>query len=386
MVSTESLTEIDGYYKDYLREVRRFCEREVAPAAAAIDRSGTFFPELLAKAAELGLQGLLFDDDWNIDLSRMVLVHETTELVASYSAAVANAIGVARLHSYLLARYADPSVAARWVKPVVSAQRFGSFAITEESAGTDVRAIRTVARRAGDEYLLNGAKLFITQAPVASFSIVLAKLESDARNADTVALVVEFDRPGVSVGADDPMLSFRGVPMAGLYFDDCRVPAVNALRCDGFRGMMEGLNLARIDAASYSCGFLRACLRLCAKYARERVVFGQRLADLQAIQLKLGRMATDYEAARELTLRAAESFARGSGGDPILLSKAKLFATDAAMHHATEAVQIHGGYGVTMEYDVQRFFRDAKAAQIMDGTSEIHSVMIGRDVIKRDIY
>src|SRR3712207_4729593 len=166
------------------------------------------------------------------------------------------------------------------------------------------------------------------------------------------------------------------MPNGTLAFEECRVPVSSALRCDGFKGMMDGLNLARIEAASYACGLLRGCLDASCRHAGSRSAFGSTIGDLQAIQLKLGRMATDYRAARELTLRAADRFVAGDGGDANLISIAKLFASDAARRHADEAIQIHGAAGLVQDSSVQRMARDAKITQIFDGTSEIHLIMI----------
>jgi alkylation response protein AidB-like acyl-CoA dehydrogenase len=210
---------------------------------------------------------------------------------------------------------------------------------------------------------------------------VLAKLDHDGRDAETVALVIDLESEGITRSGPLDLMSFRGMPLGELTFNDVKVPAGSALNVAGFKGMMEGINLARVDAASYGCGFIKAAIRECSVRANNRTAFGQPLSNIQVIQTKIGLMATDYEAARLLTLAASDSFALGRGGDPILLSKAKLFSTDAAMRHAVEAVQIFGAMGVHHSSRVQRLFRDSKALQIFDGTSEIHTLMIGRDAL-----
>ena len=212
-------------------------------------------------------------------------------------------------------------------------------------AGTDVRAISTVATRDRDGWILNGGKKWIGLAPYAAFNVVLAKLDHDGRDAETVALVIDLESDGISRSGPLDLMSFRGMPLGELTFNDVKVPAGSALKVAGFKGMMEGINLARVDAASYGCGFIKAAIRECSVRANNRTAFGQPLSNVQVIQTKIGLMATDYEAARLLTLAASDSFALGHGGDPILLSKAKLFSTDAAMRHAVEAVQIFGALG-----------------------------------------
>jgi alkylation response protein AidB-like acyl-CoA dehydrogenase len=314
----------------------------------------------------------------------MRLIHQTTELVAAAFPASVVALGALRLQAYLLTRYAEPHIADRWLEPLLRGEIYGSFGVTEPDAGTDVRSIQTVATRDGDGWILNGGKKWIGFASVAAFNVVLAKVDHAGRDADTVALVIDLESEGVSRSETLDLMSFRGMPLGELSFDNVKVPAGSALKVSGFAGMMEGINLARVDAANYACGFLKAAIRECSVRANNRIAFGKPLSELQTIQIKIGQMATDYEAARLLTLAASDSFALGNGGDPILLSKAKLFSTDAAMKHAVEAVQIFGALGVHNSSRVQRLFRDSKAGQIFDGTSEIHTLMIGRNTLKAD--
>jgi alkylation response protein AidB-like acyl-CoA dehydrogenase len=375
-----SIQHLDGDAQDFLGVVNDFCRSRVAPRAQDIDLSGEFFPDLLAEAAALGLQGLIFSDDGKIDPGMFALAHETTELIASYSGAVALGISIARLHGYLLAAYAPAEVRDRWLPGLVDGSIRGAFALSEPHSGTDIRAGRTVASTVDDDTVsISGEKAWITQSPEAHFVIVLAKLESADRDAPTAAFVVPLDTDGVTVGKDEPMSGFRGMPMANVHFDSARVPSSWRLDVDGFRGMLEGLNLARLDAGCYGVGFMRAALRETSAYVRDREAFGRTLADLQ-----IGHMHADYLAARGLLRDGVDSFAAGGGGDAHLISAAKMFATDAAMRHTTEAVQLHGGYGVHLHYPVQRLMRDAKITQIIDGTSEIHALMLGRAAARAD--
>jgi alkylation response protein AidB-like acyl-CoA dehydrogenase len=371
--------------QEFLGVVNDFCVSQVAPRAQEIDLTGEFFPDLLASAADIGLQGLIFTDDGAIDPTMFALAHETTELVASYSGAVALGISIARLHGYLLAAYAPAEIRDRWLPGLIDGSLRGSFALSEPHSGTDIRAGRTVATEIDAETVsITGEKAWITQSPAAHFCIVLTKMGSTDRDAQTAAFVVPLDTPGVEVGQDEPMSGFRGMPMAGVHFDDCRIPSSWRLNVDGFRGMLEGLNLARLDAGCYGVGFMRAALRETSAYVRDREAFGKTLADLQIVQDKLGRLHADYLAARSLLREGVTSFAGGGGGDAHLISAAKMIASDAAMRHAVEAVQLHGGYGVHLHYPVQRLMRDAKITQIIDGTSEIHSLMLGRAAARAD--
>jgi alkylation response protein AidB-like acyl-CoA dehydrogenase len=376
---------LDRDAQEFLGVVNDFCQSRVAPRAQEIDLSGEFFPDLLADAAAIGLQGLIFSEDGKIDPAMFALAHETTELIASYSGAVALGISIARLHGYLLAAYAPPEIRDRWLPGLMDSSIRGAFALSEPHSGTDIRAGRTVATTVdADTVSISGEKAWITQSPEAHFCIVLAKLESADRDAPTGAFVVPLDADGVAVGKDEPMSGFRGMPMANVHFDGCRVPSSSRLDVDGFRGMLEGLNLARLDAGCYGVGFMRAALRETSTYVRDREAFGRTLADLQIVQEKLGHMHADYLAARGLLREGVESFAAGGGGDAHLISAAKMFASDAAMRHTIEAVQLHGGYGVHLHYPVQRLMRDAKITQIIDGTSEIHALMLGRAAARAD--
>jgi alkylation response protein AidB-like acyl-CoA dehydrogenase len=377
--------QLDAEAAQFLGVVAEFCTSRVAPRAQEIDLTGEFFPDLLAEAAELGLQGLIFTDGGAIDPTMFALAHETTELIASYSGAVALGVSIARLHGYLLAAYAPAPVRDRWLPGLIDGTVRGCFALSEPHSGTDIRAGRTVAVQVdADTVSISGEKAWITQSPAAHFCIVLSKLGGTDRDAPTAAFVVPLDTPGVTVGQDEPMSGFRGMPMANVHFDDCRVPSGWRLDVDGFRGMLEGLNLARLDAGCYGVGFMRAALREAGAYARDRIAFGKPLADLQVVQEKLGHMHADYLAARGLLREGVSSFATGGGGDPHLISAAKMFATDAAMRHTVEAVQLHGGYGAHLHYPVQRLMRDAKITQIIDGTSEIHALMLGRAAVRAD--
>jgi alkylation response protein AidB-like acyl-CoA dehydrogenase len=379
-----SIQHLDTDAQDFLGVVNDFCRTRVAPRAQEIDLSGEFFPDLLAEAAALGLQGLIFTEDGKIDPAMFALAHETTELIASYSGSVALGISIARLHGYLLAAHAPSEIRDRWLPGLMDGSIRGAFALSEPHSGTDIRAGRTVATVDGDAVRITGEKAWITQSPEAHFVIALAKLESADRDAPTAAFVVPLDTEGVTVGKDEPMSGFRGMPMANVHFDGARVPSAWRLDVDGFRGMLEGLNLARLDAGCYGVGFMRAALRETSSYVRDREAFGRTLADLQIVQEKLGHMHADYLAARGLLREGVDSFACGGGGDAHLISAAKMFASDAAMRHTTEAVQLHGGYGVHLHYPAQRLMRDAKVTQIIDGTSEIHALMLGRAAARAD--
>ena len=362
--------------------LEEFITQRVQPRARAIDQDAAFFGDLLEEAAGLGLQRMMVGPDGSPDASQMPRAFQVTESISAYSPAVALGIAGTRLCCYLLGKYAPDHLRDQWLEPTLSASTFGSFAITEPEAGTDIRGLATVAVPEGDHYLLNGAKCWVGFAPIADFAIVLAKEGSADRDAPMVALVVDISAPGARGNPGPDLSGFRGMPNGELHFADVRVPRTDRLNIEGFIGMMDGLNMARIDVAGYSSGLLRSALLASLERANARSAFGKTLAHLPIIQRKIGRMAADYHAARGLGLRAAQSFTNGSGGDQDLISMAKMFASDAARRATDEAMQIHGALGIVTDEAVNRMHRDAKVTQIFDGTSEIHETMLGRRALR----
>lgn len=374
---------LDEDSADYLKVVERFCRDRVGPVAASIDRSDEWFPELLGECAELGLQGIMVGDDRRIDPTRIHIAEATSEVLASYSPAVALAVGAARLHTIMLATHASPQVRDRWLEPITRAEAFGSMGISEPEAGSDIRNARTVARRDGDGWRLDGGKAWTTLSPVSSFTVVLAKLDTVERGAEFGVFLVERGMPGMSYGENDSLTGYRGVPMANVYFDGIELPPEFVLaESGGFRSILQGLNFARLEAGSLGVGILRGCLRHVSAYAGSRVTFDTAIANHQAIQLRAGEMVTRYHAARSLQHAAAGSYATGRV-DPDLCATAKVFATDSAMAAATQAVSIFGGMGVSEEYEIERYMRDAKATQIFDGTSDLLTLQVGRSALGR---
>lgn len=365
-------------FGDYLAVVTKFCASEVAPRAAEIDRKDEWFPDLVAGAGGLGLQGILFDEKDELDLSRIHLADSTTEIIASYLPALGITLGAARLHLFMLSRYASPALREKWFERLQTGSAIGSMGISEPGSGSDIRSGRTVARLRDGEWVLNGAKAWTTLSPVSDFTIVLAKIETSARDADTGMFLVERGTEGFSYGENDPLISYRGVPMANTYFDDVRVSEENVmLTSGGFAGIMQALNFARLEASALGRGIIRGCLRLVSQYTAERVVFDQPLARHQATQLHAADMAIRLESARGLSRSAADSFL-GEQPNPTLCAAAKSYAADAAMQTASEAVSLFGGYGVSQQFEIERYFRDAKATQIFDGTADVLGLQIGR--------
>jgi len=371
--------------RDVLKLVDEFAAKEVSPRAAQMDSEDRLASELIETASKIGLLSLHLDGDGEVDLRQMPLIHETTERIAAESPAIAAVISGFRHLSLLLKRHGSSIVVDRWYDSTLRGKTFGSFCLTEPQAGTDLRGIKTVATRAEGGWKLSGHKMWIGNAGVASFAIVLCKNGSEARDAKMLALVVDTSSKGV-VGKRGPAMSgFRGMPNGTYDFDNVFVPDDYVLNVDGFRGMINGVNMARVEAASYACGILRASLQASVDRACSREAFGSIIGDLPSIQSKIGRIAADYHAARELTLRAAESFAAHPGGEPDIISMAKMFASDAARRGSDAAMQIHAASGIPFSEPVGRMNRDAKITQIFDGTSEVHETMLGRHAVSQGL-
>lgn len=375
---------LDETGADFIEVVETFSRDRIGPVARQIDRSDEWFPEVLKECAELGLQGIMVADDRTIDPARIHIADATTEVLASYSPSVALAVTAARLHTIMLATYATPEVRDRWLDAVMSAEAFGSMGISEPEAGSDIRNARTVARRQGDGWVLDGGKAWTTLSPISSFTVVLAKLGSADRGAEFGMFLVEREMPGMSYGKNDSLVGYRGVPMANVYFDGVEVPSEYVLaESGGFMSILEGLNFARLEAGALGVGILRGCLRHISAYARSRVTFGTAIANHQAIQLRTGDIATKLEAARGLLNAAARSYAIGRV-DADLCAMSKVFATDSAMDAATQAVSVFGGMGVSEEQEIERYMRDAKATQIFDGTSDVLTLQVGRSALRKE--
>ncbi|OYN88445.1 acyl-CoA dehydrogenase family protein [Parenemella sanctibonifatiensis] len=361
--------------------LRAFIAEHITPHATDIDREARFPAEQVAAAGRAGVPAVLMNGT-ELDLSRAPRIVEVSESLAAASMACGIAITNCRLMPYLLSRYAEAEVRDRWVGSTLRGETYGAFAITEPHAGTDVRALSTVARRDGEDYVVTGEKLWVGYAPNGSYAITLAKLDSDERDATMVALVIDLASEGVTRGHGEELSGVRGMANGWIKYDNVRVPGVNRLNVEGFSGMMDGLNLARIDAAAFAVGLIRGAAEEAISRAATRPAFGGTIGDLPSIQAKIGQMLADYRAARELTRLAAESFAQGGGGDQDLISMAKLFAADASRRHTDEAVQVFGAQGIGIWSRVNRLNRDSKITQIFDGTSEIHETMLGRRAVR----
>jgi butyryl-CoA dehydrogenase len=364
--------------------VREFAEAEVVPIAGEIDRDHRFPYELLPRLAEMNLMGMPYPEklggagaDY---LSYIIAVEELSRACASTGIILSAHTSLATSPIY---KFGTEDQQVRYIPDMASGRRLGAFALTEPAAGTDAAAGTATATLHADGYALNGSKMFITNAPYAEVYIVFAKTDPDRGARGMSAFIVEKDTPGFSVGEAEHKLGIRGSSTPPIYFTDCRIPreALLGAEGEGFKIAMQTLDGGRIGVSAQALGIAQAALDAAIAYAKERVQFGKPIASLQAIQWMIADMATEVDAARLLVYRAASCV---DNGRPYSTegAMAKLFASETATRVAGKAIQIHGGYGYTESYPVERNYRDAKITELYEGTSEVQRMVIARSALR----
>jgi hypothetical protein len=369
---------------DILRHsIREFAESEILPHVMEWDEAQKFPVELVPKLAEMGLMGPIFPPELGgSGLSYpeyVVVLEEVSRVDGSIGLFLAAHISLCVNHIYLVGSDEQKS---RYLPDLASGRKIGAWALTEPGSGSDAGGARTMAVRHGDEYVLNGTKCFITNAALADTLVVLAVTNPVVGHRGLSAFLIERGMPGFSIGKKENKLGMRASDTSSLVFEDCRLPAKNLLGKEG-RGFPDALKVldgGRISIASLALGIAQGAYEQSVKYAKERRQFDQAIAEFQAIQFKLADMATEIEAARLLTLRAADLKQKGRRTTKES-SMAKLYASEVAVRVANEAVQIHGGYGYIKDFPVEKFYRDAKLCTIGEGTSEIQRMVIARQIL-----
>src|SRR6266545_3575207 len=372
-----------------LRELVRSLARErIAPRAAAIDESHEFPWDVVELYREHGLFGLLFDEEWGGTGTGTLLALIAIEEVSKVCATSGLILALQELGSLGLRLAGTQEQRERYLPSLASGERLCAYALTEAGSGSDSAAMRTTARREGDEYVLSGGKRFITNAGVASLYTVFAKTDPEAGHSGISAFVVESDAPGLEVARLEPKLGISGSTTGELVFADCHVPAENLLgeEGEGFRIAMRVLDRSRPGVAAQGLGIAQGATDYALEYARSRETMGKPIAEHQLIAAKLADMETACEAARGLLYGFGQMVDAGLDGPELTKAsaQAKLFCTDTAMWVTTDAVQILGGYGYIKEYPVERMMRDAKITQIYEGTNEIQRLVIAREMVKEN--
>ncbi|ATI50442.1 acyl-CoA dehydrogenase AcdA [Bacillus cereus group sp. BfR-BA-01445] len=364
--------------------VRDFAKNEVAPTAAERDEEERFDRALFDQMAELGLTGIPWPEEYggigSDYLAYVIAIEELSRVCASTGVTLSAHTSLA---GWPIFKFGTEEQKQTFLRPMAEGKKIGAYGLTEPGSGSDAGGMKTIAKRDGDHYVLNGSKIFITNGGIADIYVVFALTDPESKQRGTSAFIVESDTPGFSVGKKESKLGIRSSPTTEIMFEDCRIPVENLLgeEGQGFKIAMQTLDGGRNGIAAQAVGIAQGALDASVEYARERHQFGKPIAAQQGIGFKLADMATDVEAARLLTYQAAwlESEGLPYGKESAM---SKVFAGDAAMKVTTEAVQVFGGYGYTKDYPVERYMRDAKITQIYEGTQEIQRLVISRMLTK----
>jgi len=383
-IHTPMKLELNEQQKMIQKMVREFAEKEIAPVAANLDKTGEYPTKILKKMAELGLLGIIIPTEYGgagLDIiSYVTIIEEISRKCASTGV-------ITSVHNSLVAypimKHGTDEQKKKYLPLLAKGEKIGAFAGTEPNAGSDLGAMQTKAELKGDHYVINGDKCFITSGDHAGIFIVFAVTDKAAGSRGISAFIVEKETPGFKVGSLFDKMGINANHVTELVFENMKVPKENLLgkEGEGFKIALSTLDGGRIGIAAQAVGIAQAALEESIEYAKQRQQFGKPIAQFQAIQWMIADMATRIEAARYLVYNAA--YAKDKGGR---FSKeaamAKLFASETAMDAVIKAVQIHGGYGYTKEYTVERLFRDAKITEIYEGTSEVQRMVIAGSLLR----
>ncbi len=369
-----------------LDSVDRFLEREVRPHARALEASDTYPREIADRMAELGLFGATIAPEYGgLGLSSVTYAR----IVERVSAVWMSISGIFNSHLIMAAaveRFGDEAQKKKYLPKFASGALRGGVALTEPDCGTDLQAIRTKAVRDGEDYVINGNKMWITNAAEGDILAVLVKTDPGAEPPRRGMSLLLVEKGAGITARKLEKLGYKGIDTAEINFENARTPAENLIGAEEGRGLQQilaGLELGRINVAARGVGIARACLDDSLAYAQTRKTFGKPIAQHQAIQIKLADMATRVEAARLLTEAAARAYDTGQRSD-LEAGMAKLFATEAALENSLEAMRIHGAYGYSKEYNIERYYRDAPLLAVGEGTNELQRIIIARQLVERN--
>jgi len=368
-----------------IRELVRTLARErIAPRAAEIDESAEFPWDMVELMREHELFGLAFDEAHGGSGVGSLMLLVAVEEVSRACATTGLVLAVQELASLALRLAGTDEQKNRYLPRLASGEWIAAYALTEAGSGSDSAAMRTQAKRDGEEYVLNGSKRFITNAGVAGLYTVFAKTDPDGGHAGISCFVVEADAPGFEVGRIEPKMGIKGSTTGELFFNDCRVPADNLIgeEGEGFKIAMRILDRSRPGIAAQALGIAQGATDYALEYAKNRETMGEPISEHQLVAGKLADMETRCEAARGLLYKAGSMIDEDAPGLTKVSAMAKLFCSDTAMDVTTDAVQILGGYGYIKEYPVERMMRDAKITQIYEGTNEIQRLVIAREMVR----
>jgi len=378
--------ELTDDQRQILDTIRRFLEKDIKPHVSRWDHNDEYPTEALEGFKKLGLFGATIPAEygglgWDTETYALVVM----ELAGCWMT-LSSMLNTQLMMAHSVKNFGTPEQKKKWLPKIATGEMRGGLALSEAHGGSDAAAIRTRATKKGDVYLVNGTKMWITNSDGNAF-FLLAKTNPDAKpqHAGISGFIIEKGHPGFRVSKNIPKIGLRGIPTSELVFEDFPVPAGNLLGGEegkGFFQVMNGLELGRINVAARSVGVLRAAFEKSVKYAQERVTFGKPIWEHQLVGGKLADMGTDLEASELLVMNAARKKDRGERCD-LEASMAKLFASEACARHSLEAMRIHGGYGFSEEFEIERLYRDAPLMIIGEGPSEVLKVLIAKNLVKK---
>jgi butyryl-CoA dehydrogenase len=374
---------LSAAHEDIRRTVRDFADRRIAPQADEMEVAGEFPHDLVREAASLGLLGVPYPTELGgtglDNLAYAITIEELSRVSGSMGIIVSAHTSLGAGPLYLAG---TPDQQERFLRPLASGEKLGAYGLTEPGAGSDSRGTKTRARRDGDEWVIDGAKQFITNAGVADIYIVVARTGAAEDDSQITAFIVEKGTPGFTFGRMEEKMGLHASATGELLFANCRVPADNLLgdEGEGDKLFLRTLDGGRIGIGSMALGLAQAAYEAASAYARERQQFGRAIATFQGVAFKIADMATEIDAARLLVYRAAWLKDQGKPFSTEA-AMAKLYASEVSMRVTNAAIQVHGGYGYVREYRVERYLRDAKLTEIGEGTSEIQRLVIARNLL-----
>jgi butyryl-CoA dehydrogenase len=365
--------------------VREFAETEIAPMVSDIDREGCFPWEVIEKMRSLNFFGLQIPKAYGgaeVDsISYAITIEELSRVCAAVGLCVTvhNSVG-----AYPIVRFGTEVQKKRFLPSLAAGDRIGAFCLTEANAGSDAGGVETYAFRDGDDFVINGTKIFVTNGGVCGLAMIFAVTDSENPRQGASVFIVEKETPGFSVGEIEDLCGMRANPVSSLFFEDCRVSDLHLLGRlgDGLKIGLAALDTGRIGIAAQALGIAQAAFDASLKYSKERQQFGKPISSFQTIQNYLADMSTEIDAGRLLLYRAC-AFKDAGKSFGAEAAKAKLYCSTLATRVSNLAVQIHGGYGYSKEYDVERYYRDAKVTEIYEGTSEVQRMVISRALLAR---
>ncbi len=369
----------------YREAARSFAQGEMAPHAARWDEEKIFPKEVIAAAGELGFCGMYVpEEQGGLGLSRLDTTIILEELAAGCTSTAAF-ISIHNMATWMLCSWGCESLKKTWAEALISGQSLASYCLTEPNAGSDAASLKSTAKKQGDKYIVNGGKMFISGAGATDILVVMLRTgASDSGAKGISAFAIPADLPGIEYGKNETKLGWNSQPTRAISFDNVEIPQECLLgeEGEGFKIAMKGIDGGRINIAACSLGAAQVCLDITQEYIRTRQQFGKAIAENQALQFQLADMVTELVAARQMVRMAAEAIDTNHAEKTVYCAMAKRFATDAGFDICNQCLQMHGGYGYLREYPIERYLRDVRVHQILEGTNEVMRVITGRRLLQ----